>query len=131
MEPLEEIRQELCFDTQMLDPNRWIHTLLCLGESKPRVEAKGHLGGALLLRTMAEMLRRATEEAFDTALREEDELGTGWVPENFKEALYGSSRLLDHTQAGSALVRRYGLNYKPRVHLYVEGTTEYGAFHHF
>ncbi len=131
MKELEEIRQDLCFDTQMLDRNRWIHTLLCLGKSELRLELEGHLGGALLLRTMAEMLRRATEEAFDTTLREEDELGTGWVPESFKETLYGSRRLLDDPQAGSVFARQHGLNYKPHVHLYVEGTTEYGAFNHF
>src|SRR6266704_1375520 len=116
---------------QMFDPNRWIHTLLCLGKSELRLELEGHLGGALLLRTMAEMLRRATQEAFETTLREEDELGTGQVPESFKETLYGSSRLLDNSQAASVFVRRYGLNYKAHVHLYVEGTTEYGALNHF
>jgi hypothetical protein len=131
MQRLEEIRQELCFDTQMLDPNRWIHTLLCLGESKPRIEAEGHLGGALLLRTMAETLRRATEEAFDKELREEDELGTGWTPKGVKETLYGSNRLLDDHQAGGTFVRWHGLNYKPRVHLYGEGDTEYGALKFF
>ncbi len=131
MDRLEQIRRDLCFDTQMLDPNRWIHTLLCLGKSELRLELEGHLGGALLLRTMAEMLRRATQEAFETTLREEDELGTGQVPESFKETLYGSSRLLDNSQAASVFVRRYGLNYKAHVHLYVEGTTEYGALNHF
>ncbi len=81
IEQLETIRQELCIETQSLDPNRWLHTLVCLGDSKLRVESKGQLGGALLLRTMAEMLRRATEDAFDTKeLREEDELGYGWMP---------------------------------------------------
>ncbi len=128
---LEQIRRDLCFDTQMLDPNRWIHTLLCLGKSELRLELEGHLGGALLLRTMAETLRRATEEAFTTTLREEDELGTGSVPESFKKTLYGSSRLLDDPHAAGVFVRMHGLNYKPRVHLYVEGTTEYGAFNHF
>jgi hypothetical protein len=131
LDHLEQIRRDLCFDTQMLDPNRWIHTLLCLGKSELRLELEGHLGGALLLRTMAEMLRRATEEAFKTTLREEDELGAGWVPESVKETLYGSARLLDDSQAGSVFVRRYGLSYKPQVHLYGEGSTEYGAFNHF
>lgn len=131
MGQLEQIRRDLCFDAQMLDPNRWIHTLLCLGKSELRLELEGHLGGALLLRTMAEILRRATEEAFDTTLREEDELGKGWVPEGFKKTLYGSSRVLDDPQAGSIFVRQHGLNYKPRVHVYVEGTTEHGAFNHF
>ncbi len=133
---LEEIRQELCVVTQMLDRNRWIHTLLCLGTSKLRLELEGNLGGALLLRTMAEMLRRATEKAFDELLKdkplkEEDQLGFGWVPEGVKETLYGSNRLLDDYQAGGAFARRHGLNYKPRVHLYGEGDTEYGALKSF
>jgi hypothetical protein len=131
MERIEEIRRELCIDTQMLDRNRWIHTLLCLGDSRLRIELEGRLGGALLLRTMAEMLRRATEEAFDKELREEDELGLGLVPRDVKKTLYGSNRLLDDHQAGSVFVRRYGLNYKTRVHLYGEGTTEYGTLNHF
>jgi hypothetical protein len=131
MERLEEIRQDLCFDTQMLDRNRWIHTLLCLGDSKLRIELEGRLGGALLLRTMAEMFRRATEEAFDKELREEDELGTGWVPKDAKEKIYGSNRLLDDHRAAGTFARRHGLNYKPRVHVYGEGSTEYGAFNIF
>ncbi len=133
---LEEIRQELCFVTQMLDRNRWIHTLLCLGTSKLRLELEGNLGGALLLRTMAEMLRRATEKAFDKLLKdkplkEEDQLGFGWVPEGVKETLYGSNRLLDDYQAGGEFARRHGLDYRPRVHLYGEGDTEYGALNSF
>ncbi|GHO98578.1 hypothetical protein KSF_086260 [Reticulibacter mediterranei] len=131
MKRLEEIRQDLCIETQLLDPNRWIHTLLCLGESELRLTLEGHLGGALLLRTMAEMLRRATENTFNKVLREEDELGLGWIPENVKEKLYGSNRVLDDRQAGGAFARRHGLNYKPRVHLYGEGETEFGALSSF
>jgi hypothetical protein len=131
MERLEEIRQDLCVETQMLDPNRWIQTLLCLGDSELRLTLEGHLGGALILRTMAEMLRRAAERTFNKELREEDELGTGWVPENVKEKLYGSNRLLDDHQAGGVFTRRHGLNYKHRVHWYCEGETEYGALTSF
>lgn len=131
MELLEEIPQELCIATQTLDPNRWIHTLLCLGDSKFRMETEGRLGGALFLRTMAEMLRRATEKAFDTKLREEDELGFGWMPKDVKETLYGSNRLLDDHRAAGVFARRHGYNYKSRVHLYCEGNTEYGALTSF
>lgn len=131
MERVEEIRQELCIATQSLDSNRWLHTLVCLGDSTLRVESKGRLGGALFLRTMAEMLRRATEEAFDTTLREEDELGFGWVPNKVKETIYGSNRLLDDHRAAGTFARRHGLNYKQRVHLYCEGNTEYGALTSF
>ena len=128
---LEELRFELCIATQMLDPNRWIHTLLCLGESKLRLELEGRLGGALLLRTMAEMLRRASEKAFDTKLREEDEIGFGEVPEAVKETLYGSNRLLDDLQAAGEFAKRHGLSYRPHVHMYGEGATEQGAIHCF
>lgn len=122
---LEEIRQELCVATQMLDANRWVHTLLCLGQEKFRIETEGRLGGALLLRTMAEMLRRATEKAFNITLREEDELGFGWVPENVKKDLYGSNRLLDGDEnAAKEFMRQYELHYGLRLRFYVEGTTE-------
>lgn len=131
IERLEKIRQDLCRDTQELDPNVWIHTLLCLGDSELRTELEGNLGGALLLRTMAEVLRHATEEAFNTQLREEDELGLGWTPKDMKKNLYGSNRLLDDHHAGSAFARSHGLNYKPRVHLYGEGITECGALNCF
>lgn len=36
---------------------------------------EGTLGGAMLTRSMAEILRRASEDIFDTELPEEDELG--------------------------------------------------------
>jgi len=125
---LESIHQELCVATQMLDPNRWIHTLLCLGKSQLRVELEGNLGGALVLRTMAEMIRRATEKAFVVTLREEDEVGLGWVPENIKERLYGSNRLLDDNDAAEAFLRRYDLHYGLHMRFYTEGDTEQAAF---
>src|SRR5260370_27407692 len=103
MERLEEIRQELCIAAQTLDSNRWIHTLLCLGDSKLRLELEDRLGGALLLRTMAEMLRRATEKAFNTELREEYELGFVWVPKDVKEKIYWSNRLLRVHRAARTL----------------------------
>ncbi len=131
-ERLEEIRQELCVATQTLDSNRWIHTLLCLGKGQLRVELQGHLGGALLLRTMAETLRRATENVFDIELREEDELGFGWVPEDVKAKVYGSNRLLDGDEnAAREFMRQYELHYGLRLRFYVEGATEWAALRHF
>ncbi len=125
MARLEELRVELCIDTQMLDPNRWIHTMLCLGDSDLRLKLEGRLGGALILRTMAETLRRATEEAFNTKLREEDERGFGMVPENVKKELYGSNRLLDGDEnVAREFMRQYELHYGLRLRFYVEGATE-------
>ena len=122
---LEEIRQELCIATQTLDSNRWLHTLLCLGDSDLRMKLEGHLGGAILLRTMAEMLRRATEEAFNTKLREEDEVGFGLVPENIKKEFYSSNRLLDGDESvAREFMRQYKFPYGLRLRFYVEGATE-------
>jgi len=81
------------------------------------------------MRTMTEMLRRAMEEIFDKELPEEDELGS--EPYGFKKRYYGSDRLLDDAQARAYFIRRHGLNYTSRVHLYVEGHTEYGALKSF
>ena len=131
-ERLEEIRQELCVATQMLDSNRWVHTLLCLGKGNLRIELKDHLGGALVLRTMAEMIRRATEKAFDVLLREEDELGLGWMPEGVKAKVYGSNRLLDGDEnVAREFMRQFELHYGLRLRFYVEGATEWAALHSF
>lgn len=131
IERLEEIRQELCVATQMLDSNRWVHTMLCLGRGNLRTELKDRLGGALVLRTMAEMLRRATEKAFDTKLREEDELGFGWMPEDVKAKVYGSNRLLDGNEnVAREFMRQYELHYGLRLRFYVEGATEWAALRH-
>ncbi len=50
---LEQLHQDLCVQTQMLEKNREVHTLLRLGKGKLRLELDGQLGGAMLLRTMA------------------------------------------------------------------------------
>ncbi|HLZ57670.1 MAG TPA: hypothetical protein VKR06_12035 [Ktedonosporobacter sp.] len=84
-ERIKEIHQELCVATQMLDRNRGVHTLLCLGPGEERLKLEGRLGGALLLRTMAEMIRRAAEEVFEIQLPEEDEQGFGWMPKDTKK----------------------------------------------
>jgi hypothetical protein len=130
---LEETRQEICGEIGKLDSNLWIHTLLCAGDGKQRLELKDRLGGALLLRTMAEMLRHAADEAFHTTLQEEDEFGPRSLSKAIKENLYGSKsgRLLDDLRALRAFARWHGQNYKPRVHLYCEGKTEYGALTSF
>lgn len=125
---LEGIRQELCIATQKLDSNRWIHTLLCLGDPKLRVELEGRLGGALILRTMAEMIRRATERTFRVKLREEDELGFGMVFKNVKKQIYGSNRILDKNEnVAREYLKQDAFFYGLSTRFYVEGDTEYYA----
>jgi len=127
---LKEIHQELCYATQTLDPNEDIHTLICLGRGDLRLKLEGHLGGAIFLRTMSEILRRVTEEAFNQLLQEEDECGPGWSPSNgkYKIQIYGSDRLLDGDRhIANDFLRHFGLNYGFRLRWYVEGQTEWHA----
>jgi hypothetical protein len=74
---------------------------------------------------MAEMIRRATEDALGMTLPEETEVRMPW---RGKERLYGSSRILDgDTRAANEFMRWHQLDYGVRVRWYVEGDTEYGA----
>lgn len=131
IERIKEIHQDLCLATQMLDRNRDVHTLLCLGQDKKRLKIEGRLGGALLLRTMAEMIRRAAEEIFETQLPEEDERGFGWMPQDTKKTVYGSNRLLDGAwEAKDEFARQFGLRYGHHLRWYVEGETELHALTH-
>lgn len=127
LEKIERVREDLCVDAERLDSNKDVHIILRLTEGENRLRTiKGRLGGAIYLETMAEMLRISAEEAFDTKLREEDELGFGISPIGVKEQLYGSNRLTDNNpSAKSEFLRRLGLDYGVRLRWYVEGDTEY------
>lgn len=120
--------QELCISGQRLDPNRDIQTMLRLARKKTLLTLEGRLGGALVLRTMAEMLRRFSERTWSVSLPEEDELGFGWFPPDLKQRLYGAKRLLDGSRnAVSEFMRRFQLDFGTRLRWYVEGQTEFGA----
>lgn len=128
LDRVREIREELCWEARMLEPNMDAHTLLCLAGREDRLKVSGRLGGALVVRTLTEMIRRAAEEVFETQLPEEDVHSTrqraSWVKEN----TYGSSRLLDDNWAAAdEFARGFGLRFGPHVRWYVEGDTEYGA----
>lgn len=132
LEKIEEVRQVLCVEAYLLDPNQDVHTLLCLTEGEQRLKFKGRLGGALYLRTMAEMIRRVAEDTYDTKLPEEDEIGvTGWPPhahQAFKLKRYGAERMLGYSRrATNEFIRQFGLDQGVRLRWYVEGETEYGA----
>lgn len=127
-EALQEAHQEICLVTQRLDPNYIVHIILRLGTEELRCDLEGKLGGAMHLHSMAEILRRATEEALEISLPEEDERGFGDYPKDAKKHSYGSSRLLDGNRLiANEFLRQYGLVYNLRLRWYVEGDTEYGA----
>jgi hypothetical protein len=124
---LKQLHQTLYMRANMLDSNIDVQTVLRLGEEKLRLNLEGNLGGAMLFRTMAEFLRRATEEIFTVQLKEEDQWG-----DEAKERLLGSKRLFDGGRyAGNELLRQHGLSYGPRLRWYVEGDTEFGGLSDF
>lgn len=128
LEKVEEKRAGLCRMAEIIDPNKDLHTLLRLTNSDTRLKIKGKVGGAMLLLTMAETLRRAAEDAFAVSLPEEDQMGFGQWMRGAREMKYGTNRIFD----ASEVVRKKflgscGLNTAPRFRCYVEGDTEYSA----
>jgi hypothetical protein len=129
LDRIESARRALCVTADMLDPNKEVHVVLRLSEGITRLtRTQGRLGGAMYLLTMAEMLRRMAEAAFQKNLCEEDELGFGSSLPGAKAQWYGSDRILDADEATKLqYLRGLGLDYGVRVRWYVEGATEYYA----
>ncbi|MFB3906123.1 MAG: hypothetical protein ACE15E_21975 [Acidobacteriota bacterium] len=126
---LERIRGELCERAEDLDNNRRLHTVIRLSSIELREKLKGKIGGAVLLKTMAEILRRCCEEAFEKELPEEDEWNYGiWMSRGLKKELYGSNRLLDgDRKVVREFLRDLRLDYGTRLRWYVEGATEFAC----
>jgi hypothetical protein len=122
---LEHLHRELCLDAYRLDSNRNIYTALRLAKGRSRLEAKDDFGGAVSLRTMAEVLRRMTEKAHEVQLPEEDHAGVGHTSLEVRERIYGSRRLFDGDLAvRREFLRQFELGSGSRVRWYVEGSTE-------
>lgn len=125
---VEAMRRELCIDADRLDRNRHIYTLLRLGGHESRDKLRGKIGGATMLREMAELLRRFYEDVHKTELPEEDELGFGWMVAGAKKKLYSSHRLFDGDQRVTMeFFQSLRLDHRVKVRWYVEGDTEWGA----
>lgn len=128
LETIEKIRKQLCQDIEILDDNKILHMILRMMNINMRENLKGKVGGAMLLFSMAEMLRHACEVTFNTELKEEDELGFGVWMKDVKKETYGGNRLYDaNRKVKNEFMRQYGLDYGVRVRCYVEGDTEAGA----
>ena len=127
VEQLEEVRDRLCIDSERLYKDKDVLNLLRLARGEVPLSMEGDVGAALLVRIMAETLRRFSEEVFGEELPEEDELGFGMMARNAKAEDYGSRRLFDGERGvATAFVRKF-LDYGVRVRWYVEGETEWGA----
>jgi hypothetical protein len=128
---LRQMREDLAFAAELMDPNRMVHVLLRLMKSRERAKLKGPLGCAMHLLAMAETIRRAAERSFGRTLQEEDEIGPGqWFP-GARKMLYGSERVFDAPRRD---LRDYltllGLDFGVKVRCYIEGYTELGALEH-
>jgi hypothetical protein len=128
LERLLKVHQALCIDAERLNRDKDVLTLLRLVRGRRPLEIRDQVGAGLLVRIMAEMVRRFSEEVFGTQIPEEDERGVGFTPANMKKDRYGSNRVLDGERSvANAFVRGFGLDYGVRVRWYVEGYTEWGA----
>lgn len=121
----EDARRELIFEARCLDTNTDLHVLIRLADAQLREQLKDQVGGATLLLTMAELIRRAVEEVRGVSLPEEDALaGSRALREHAKQRLFGSRRLLDDDRAAREFIRHHNLHPGVRLRWYVEGDTE-------
>jgi hypothetical protein len=77
---------------------------------------------------MAEIIRRAAEDALGEELPEEDEMGFGQWMAGARKSIYGSERVFDSSrETRREFLTSMGLDYGVKVRCYVEGETEFGA----
>jgi hypothetical protein len=122
-----EQHQVMRRDAVVLDENTNLYVLLRLTHWKQRKELKGTLSGALWLRHMAEVIRRAFEQTQGVHWPEEDEAHGTWVPGG-RKLVFGFDRPLDNiSDAKSYVTASWGLHTGSAARWYVEGKTEYFA----
>ena len=123
---IEYYRDKICTDAEIIDSNKYLHLIIRLMKSNERKKLKGHISSAILFLTIAECLRRNLELAFQKEYPEEDECGFGEVFRDAKLLFQGSTRVLDGNRVvANQFLRRFGLDYGIRIHVYVEGDTEF------
>jgi hypothetical protein len=127
-EEITSIRAEFCRNAELMDDNKLVHVLLRLMSPNRRLKLRSALGGCMQFLCMAEIIRRATEDALGQNLREEDELGFGQWIVGARKSLYGSERILDAPrETRREFMTSMGLDYGVKVRCYIEGDTELGA----
>jgi len=123
----EKVHESLRRDAAWLDKNTELYVLLRVCSWKQREQLIGKIGGALWLRHIAEVIRRAFEEAFDTHWLEEDRAFGHW-PAGARKHAFGSERPLDDIMRSKPyLAYRFELFTGSALRWYVEGQTEYYA----
>jgi hypothetical protein len=128
VQDINSIRSELCQQAELFDQNKLIHVLIRLMSQHERLKLRSALGGSMLFLCMAEIIRRAAEDALGQNFPEEDEMGFGQWMSGARKSIYGAERILDSPrETCREFLTSMGLDYGVKVRCYVEGETEYGA----
>ena len=110
-----------------MDDNPDLYLLLRVAAWDERKRLKGSVSGALWIRHMAELIRRAFGEAHGQRWPEEDEAFGHW-PAGAREMSFGSERPLDDVLAAKPYLSwTFGLFTGSALRWYVEGDTEFYA----
>lgn len=119
--------ERLRIDAALMDENSRLYVMLRVGGWRVREELKGQVGGALWIRHIAELLRRAFEDVHQVSWLEEDQAFGSWYPEG-RRLVFGDTRPLDDAlRTQPYIARAFGLFTGSVVRWYVEGHTEYYA----
>lgn len=125
---LNEVRRALCIDAETIDRNKLLHVLLRLMSTHEQLKLRDGLGLSMLFLSMAEVLRRAFENARGVEMAEEDEMGFGQWMEGARKTVYGTERILDAVrEVRRDFLTSMGLDSGIKVRCYVEGYSERGA----
>ena len=119
--------ESLRIEAAWMDNNTELYLLLRLSTWDPRKELTGRISGALWIRHLAEVLRRAFENVHGGKWLEEDQAFGTWLPGG-REREFGSQRPLDDVfRSKPYLAHSFGLFTGSSVRWFVEGPTEYYA----
>jgi hypothetical protein len=114
-------------DAGWFDRNGELYVLLRVANWEQRMKLEGRISGALWIRHIGEVIRRAFEEVHAVRWPEEDQAFSFWHAKA-RERAFGSERPLDD-ELGSKpyLAYSFGLFTGSAVRWYLEGETEYYA----
>jgi|TARA_R110001583_G_scaffold158357_1_gene310324 hypothetical protein len=122
--------EQLRFQAAQMDDNSDLYILLRLSPWVKIERTTGKIGGALWLRLIAEVLRRAFRDVHHVNWPEEDQTFGQWYP-GARERIYGTEFPTDNTViAKTNLAFEFGLHTGSTIRWYLEGETEYYAALH-
>ncbi len=123
----EEHHKDLRKTAAWMDGNTYLYVMLRVASWQQREELKGAIAGALWIRHIAEMIRRAFEEALNTHWLEEDQAFGHWYP-GARAKRFGADRPFDDVlRAKPYIAYTFGLFTGSAIRWYLEGETEFFA----